>query len=1326
MAQDIITFTNTGLNFDDDFLALPKGDSRYRLNILMTEDGSEKVIVNAKQRDSREITLPSGTNKVIGFASNPESATGIYALYNSNGDHSFLEYNITTDTISYLLDGTDGSTPSVGEVLDFPDGVVDMQLIGSGDKKYIIWADGYNEPRYANVAMMRNYTLGSGTPAYTSINSEVISLYKKPLISGVSATYTLYGSYDGNNLKGKLFQFAIRKRYYDNTYTTLSSYSNIDIPVNQEIATGRLSDEDGNNSIYVQFSNEDDDLSVVDYYQLLYRIVDIGGGSVGNWYIYDNYSYTTTGIKTIYFLNEKNIGIVSSEEAARPFDYVPLISNRVEVIGSNQVVLDVGLEGYVNVDYSDSNEWDISVTETTPTAITSSYNGIENNTSFLLDTADETGTITFTEVDSQDYSYYIFIATTDPVGNSYFSFNSSYGFDHDDIFPGFAANINAKSYNELTASYSDASNTLTLTHAATTNYNYYIDFYVYGGNRKVNTLKAGASYKFGLRYGFNGRFGFVQTSNDLILETTKTGEITSTSVNGYTTGAQFTISHLPPSGATDYQILYLGNNIEYFEDYFCYFNGADITDDSSKYDLYTDGKDTIIRSNNIANRFTEAYDKGVSYGFTYQVGDFVRIIGDYDVSSSDTTLINEKLEFEITSVYSSLIRISQAAAAKIDSLFSGENFIHIQIVRYRDDFGAENGVYQEISTSYPITSSGYHVGNVVNGGGTVFQDATYPAILNISDNFADTWKSYQVFVNPQNAINYFTTDTVLYSAWMELNRVSLYYDSAITSFGRVNAVNESATQSQRNEIRFGGKYFEDYGGVNFISKFDFDDVRSLDDRHGDIMKLHQFGDSLRVFQERKITSFYLGAISSVDAIGNLSVSRSNTVMDTYGRQFVEEIGCTHFSSFDSTIRTEYFFDLNNAAVIRASSNGIEKISDYKMHEFFNNLTKRIFQNADVSNVRITGGFNREHGLYMITFYDTRGTNNDDINYTLGFHEDTNRWISFYDYYPEYYGGVIGKYNLSFNSGDAYLDFSYTRENAIVRVHCNVDPQQIKIWNSIAINSYNQWYSDQDGDVKVNIPIEMQSRIKSGKFVLQEGEYRSEFLRDMLSGYEDPQEKNLFNGRALRGYDISIDLRYEDNDLTKGINLLTNSGYTGMTDWVDSNADGKADDWNVLGGLLPTISDGTFVTGFNGRAQGISFNAQGFGAPEYDSQYSIIFIYTAALSPLEVGKRYLISFKARVYDSAGTYNGDTTLTIYGNNSDSTLHVFSNFDNPTTVQSYSCIVDLTSAQYSENFNIVSYNTVQWDSKYVFIDEVSVVELVDNKAVLRLVKINYENSY
>jgi len=1134
MPEDIITFENTGLNYDDDLLVFPKGDSRYRLNVIQTEDGNNHVLVNSLGRTLKTIVLPSPVTdiKIIGFVKDEENRIGIYALYayyNAQKLHSFLEYSVDNDSVNYLLSGYSG-IPSIGSILNFPDGYVDMQLIGNGEDLYLIWADGLNPPRMANVLMMRNYTFGSGSPAYSSITEQCISLYKRPFINGISATFSYDSSYKGNNVKNILFQFSIRKKYYDNTYTTISPFSSVAIPVDQEISSGRITEELKNNRITIQFFPDDDDFNIISYYQLLYRIVDIGDGSTGNWYIYENIEITSSSLKTIYFYNNKNIGIISSEEASRIFDYVPLKSNHIESIGSNRIVLDVGLEGFDNVDYNDSDQWDVSIYETTPTAISSSFNGLSYYEIKVLDTLGEVGTFTFSDVSGSDFSYNLFISTNDPIGNSYFVFESSYGFTNDDVFFYFLTQVTSKSYAELTVTHPTAT-TLTFTRdPVTLTYTYTIWMVILYTSRKFNTLKTGASYKFGIRYGFGGQIGFVQTNDDLILNTLNIGDIySSVTYNSYYTQAKLEINHKAPVGATDYQIVCSGNNIEFFEDYICYVNGYDIYDDSPEYDLYLEGLRTIIRKNNIINRFRDAYKDGINYGFDFQEGDIVRFIG-RDDWPNDTKLFSETKEFLILAVDSTNIYISPSAALYLDSLYSGDIFTHIQIIRKNNNFGFDNSIYQEFSDVFNIDADGYHTGNTNNGSGDIYQTASYPAIINITSNFSDSWKSVQVFINNENYSSYGFGNGTIYTTWMEIGRISLFYDSTISSFGRINTVNESSKQQSYNKIRFGGKFL-DNSGINFISKFNYDDIRDLNDKYGLITKIHQFGSTLRIFQERKITSFYLGSITSIDENGNiLASSSSNVPIDYNGRQFIENLGCTHFSSFASSVRSEYFYDLNNSCVIRASSNGIEIISSYKMNLFFESLTKRILQDAGLSNVRISGGFNNEHNMYMITFYDIRGTNDDDINYTLSFDEDKNRWISFFNYYPEFYGYVSGKYNLSFNSGMTYLDFSNTtRNSSIVRVHSNIEPNIIKLWDSISINSTNQWYPDENGDITISIPIEMKSRIKPGKFKLEEGEYRSEFLKDLLSGYSTYQENNLFNGNELRGYDIYIDLRYEGTD-----------------------------------------------------------------------------------------------------------------------------------------------------------------------------------------------------
>lgn len=79
---DDILFINSGLNFDDDLRIMPKGDSRYRLDVIMTELGNMGVPTNMKNR-TQKTAAPAGS-KAIGFVYDKENNEGIYFMFNES------------------------------------------------------------------------------------------------------------------------------------------------------------------------------------------------------------------------------------------------------------------------------------------------------------------------------------------------------------------------------------------------------------------------------------------------------------------------------------------------------------------------------------------------------------------------------------------------------------------------------------------------------------------------------------------------------------------------------------------------------------------------------------------------------------------------------------------------------------------------------------------------------------------------------------------------------------------------------------------------------------------------------------------------------------------------------------------------------------------------------------------------------------------------------------------------------------------------------------------------------------------------------------------
>lgn len=1119
--NDIITFERGGLNSDDDLLFIPKEDARFRQNVVRSDDYNFRILTNVLgntlKNNSGGFSYPSGNLRVIGFVENKEEQAAIFFIYSDAGEHSIVQYYSDTDTLKYILDG---GSAGVGSILNFQeDKYIDAGIIGNEDDKYLVFTDNYNDTRILNIIRAINYTASSGSPAYSSISNELLTFYKKPYLGYVRVFGSSYDSgFNGDNISQKIFQFSIRLRYYDRTYSPLSPYSNFLYTID-EIPSGRLSDEIANNRIIIQL-NFDNDTTLVESYQLLFRNIDIGSGVAGNWYIYDNYDYTSTGMKSIDFYNDKNIGIISTEETLRYYDYIPQLAEHVGIIDSNRVVLGGAKEGYPNVDYGNSSEWDVTLAAT-EVSISSIYEGIQYEHNDIIDNGGSNPTsivFNYTEATSTDNFYSLYILESPSITSESTIIQSSFGVTHTSIYSELATWVNGLSY-DLTA-VAGATLTISINGGSANIYGIYL--IVLSVAPIWNTLKTGATYKYGLLYHFNGRLGFVQTSDDLIEDTPNYGDITSTYTNYYLR-ADLTIDHIAPTGATHYQVVSFGSNIDYFEQYAVRYNPSDKTDSTANYTLYYDDYNTIIKRDDMLNNFNDAYNGSVDYGMDIEAGDIIRFIGEFDsisgsgVTQYDVQLFNTNYEYIISSVSTTEIKCSYSALANI-STTSG--YVLIEIVRFKKQI---DYIAQEFSEVYSIDSNGYHSANFQQ------QTGAQPAIVQVTEDFTDCWKSKQIFSKLGIGGGRY--------AWMEKPKVSLYYDSYPSNFGRFNTVNENAATRTLNKIRWGGKFLDD-SGYNFMSVFDGVDEKILDDRNGMINKIQQIGDTLKVYQERMTNSFYLKTTSSTSADGSQTYVFSDNVMSD-ARQSVFEYGCTHFTSYTKTTRAAYYFDIINGVVIKDTPGGPVEISEQNMHTYFKNKSIDIL-NYGIDSILVLGGYDEDLDMYLLTFLDP-STPAASINETIGYYIPEERWIAFYSYLPEYYGKISGNTALTFKNGQLYLQNSNTTRNnffgvqyeSIIDVHANSYPNEIKVYESMNNVGSGRWAPSTDGDIEITLPELMQSRLVEGKFKLQEGVYTSEFLRDALVkdgiGGTTFEKSQLIGGRFLRGHEMRIRLRNDDTD-----------------------------------------------------------------------------------------------------------------------------------------------------------------------------------------------------
>lgn len=1107
--EDIIPAFGGGLDQDSDIMMLFNGKSRYRLNMVETNgDLGASVNIKGTSRIDGAFSLPSGTNRCIGKIDDGENGTIIAFIYNSNNYHSIVAYDPSNDNAYYILDGTSGS---IGSILNFnEDYYIDAGIIGNGDERFLVWTDGYNKPRIINIVMAVNYTSGSGNPIYNAISSEIISLYKKPYIKDINVIGIIYdSSYGLNNIDRKIFQFAVRLVYYDKTLSSVSPFSRVIYP-SDSISVGRVSDKEFGNYIFIEL-DFDNDTDLVDKYQLLYRNIDKGDSVTGSWYVYDEYDYSSVGTITHRFYNDKNLGVVSDEEAYRLYDYTPDKASKLFIIDSNRIVLGGVTEGFDPVSIN-------AVAVSNEISIPSFDEGISYNNSGFISNGGTTN-ISFTSTESSGSDRYVYFQIVEIGGiNETFTFPSSYKFTHDYWMVKLRDFINAISGIEATAVYS--SPTLTVTMNVGSTKTYFLVMLVLIDNQTFTTLKTGAIYKYGIRYGYGGKVGPVQTNDDMILTTNNISSIASTYTN-YRLTSSITINNIAPLGADNYQIVSFGSNIDYYEQYYVYGNFANIADSSSKYTIYTDGISTIIKRDDMVGRMLKAYNNSINYGGDFQKGDVIRLIG---VSSTiptsgtvsyDVDLFNDDYEYLIDSVTSTEIKISYSAIELLNSFYSGEIFIMIEILRYKDF----SEIAQEYSDVFAIDSNGYHLSNQQD------QTSGLPAIVNLTEYFADCFKTKQPFINNENFSDYgLTASGGGFYAWMEKPSISLYYPSTPSNLGRFLAVGENYYTNTIRKIKWGGKFI-DNSNINFMTRFEFDDEKYLDDEDGEITRIQQIGNTLKVYQERGVTSFYLGATYATDPEGNETTAFSSQVMSE-PRKSGTEYGCSYFTGYVRTPEIAYFFDVNIGAVLKDTNGGIFPINNY-MNTYFRKKAKDILSSSD--NISVHMGYDSENKWLFVSFVN-HDNSLSPINETLLFKEDTQYWDTFCSFIPEMYGEASGAYMLSFKNGLCYTHNTNSLYNyfydtiypSIITLHCVVNPSLLKIFEAIELVGDTLFYCPNNGDISIEKPLVMSSRLKSGKFVRQEGVYRSDLLNDMNTT-GSPSINSLFNGRKLRGYEISLRL-----------------------------------------------------------------------------------------------------------------------------------------------------------------------------------------------------------
>ncbi len=611
----------------------------------------------------------------------------------------------------------------------------------------------------------------------------------------------------------------------------------------------------------------------------------------------------------------------------------------------------------------------------------------------------------------------------------------------------------------------------------------------------------------------------------------------------------FSINHIPPIWATTYQFVMTENlTYEYF--WKIQFYRASEAD---RFTWYISGFDTesetgrskpIVAdySNNAACFSAVEVWFVVEDGYVFESGDRIRVALKNGGDSGTTTDINF-IDREI------IEQRGKRVAVATDSNFWANQYIdfdntssvaqsfHIQAEVYRPKKVIDsNSVFYEIGKTYSISNP-----KTINR-----QHSVLTGTIQNGDSFnalglAPNWQSYFGNTSGSSTKSRYDNDQPY-----ERRRSKPYISSRppfgttynllvsylpigiwITNAGRPNSIIPEARQeTKKSAVRFSNKFVQNTQ-INGLSSFEGLNEYIFPVENGEINRLIKNNDVILILQEKTSIAVYIEKNVFNDLSGQNVVSISDKVLGG-NNELRGNYGTKHPESAVEMDNNIYWYDVTKGAVLKYAQDGITVVSSYKKQKYFAQKSRDIAN----TNTTVKGFVDPSTKKYFLDFGDVCWT----------YSENRNRWISRNSFQGQAaYQKINNNFVIFDATGNLWLQNSNVLSNNFFGVQYNSEiefisgfqnPGVVKNWQNITIEASGLWEA-----LEIANEMLQQSNLIPSDFVLKEGKYYAQFLRDANT----PNTQNpVFRGDELKSIWIRIRL---SNGGTAKIELYsTNCGY----------------------------------------------------------------------------------------------------------------------------------------------------------------------------------------
>ncbi|MBN2661582.1 MAG: hypothetical protein JXR54_09975 [Tannerellaceae bacterium] len=1148
-------------SIDDEAVGSDKGIVLSRINMRPDLTGRKGANVPIGGTTYIDTPLPEGTNKTLGWCNDNQNEAIIWCVWNSNGNHSILRYYTLTKTVEKIF----YSEPTLGfaENTEIAAEVVDGRFY---------WNDNNDQPKGFNIQKAVNYTNGYDGKAYSSedapFDENVFPFYKKPPRYAPTYIYESLTEFKGqtidfNNLRKKQWQVKYCFVYEDFQESPYSPISKLVTSENEVSVVGQWTEElTFNNALKISVNTGSHNVK-----QIKVAIRDASNLNSAPFYVFETIDKFKDDIEQIasdtyydvYFLNNGYLENIDTDRENAYYYNVPLSAKDMLLIDGKYLGMSMPKTGYdfkneqlnYSLDYV-KNKTDFSVS------------GISMVSDYDRDGTDpwrECGLrafgrtrirITIPAQFYRDSIYRVTFKTPDiPSGSPFvkqpevtatWASPSTRPADypkvaqealiaqlHDQIDKCYSLPIKVRKSGDTQVRFDFYYGGLWLNvdrrdpvfewkdlwKPLLDNYkeNIYGDI-IYGESTPTyRGLKRGQYHSFGIVYNDEfGRYNAVFGEKTLYIPPADISLDADDQENYYT--PKITINSTPPDWAYTYRLAYIPYaSYTYTQE----VPGVEIVEGDSANGIEAGYK--FLKINQAILSIIGDFPDSTISAYSWQKGDRLRQVGypeSYEILK----------EFTRTYTVSDQSTTETGYLVKGDFVLVGDKIDLVEI--YRPNRTPQDKIYYEIGEEYPVLNPGTE--NRVHSGGVQTQTSTLPAIL--QPNFGDIYLRAR-----------FSSEATEGYAIVEDNHYSDYYPSNGISIGRGLVRIDLKQETVRRVIKT-ENYIEntEFNRLNVI--IPGDETFTVSEVYGDITKVVERGDTIKIIQPHRETSVYIGKNYAKDAAGGDIALNTDNVFGS--PQFYEAFaGSGYRKSIILAGTSIYYMDVMTADFYRSAMNGTMSISKrYGLNKYFEEICEQ-FRSYSGNKDVIVGYESSEDVLYVSFIMG------DTISTTAFSEDDNSKGFVFQVEFnngpkkPEEYANY-GDYLYSFVDGHLYEHgtglpnqfYGSERKAALIKVVANQYPQLRKTFEYMSVDTNGDWSAEFEIEPDDNYPSGQKTKILPKMFKSREGVKTSAVPRNILnqSGVENMQK--LYSGNKISGNSVKISFTSLNFDIMRGAKVVT--------------------------------------------------------------------------------------------------------------------------------------------------------------------------------------------